>query len=226
MTQKQKIDLLMIVLFVFLLIVAVLMGVRFIMGVKIIQESEQKISQFQTDLNKQSEPAITSPVFKTSDPSLGSISAENVIFIFSGFTCSYCKQQAEILRQLYDKYDKKVFIIWKDLVSEPDLKAKGAALAARCSQNQNSFWSYHDYLFANQDNLSNETFLTIAQEVKLDLNKFNQCLSSQEPLDLINSDMAEAGALKIDASPFMFVNGRPISGIASLEELETLLKLK
>jgi len=226
MNQQQKTNLLIIILLIFLGLAALLSVTRFIIGKKILTESQNKISQIQASLNQPSKPTLTAPVFKTSDPTLGEPKAENTIFIFSSFSCSYCKEQSEILNQLAGEYSKKVLIVWKDFVSFLDLKAKTAAIAARCAQAQNSFWQYHDYLFANQESLDGDLYQTIAQKTSLNLNKFNQCLNNEEPSLLIESDIAEANALQISTTPFLFINGQPVGGLISLEELETMLKLK
>jgi protein-disulfide isomerase len=226
MDKQHKVNLLIWVLLFFLLLAAVLMLVKFVLGQKILTAGRRNIDTILKSLNEENQLKLNSPVFKTSDPTKGQPGADNNIFIFNSFTCSFCRQQADVLDQLEKKYPDKVFIVWKDLAAPLDLTARTAAVAARCAQTQDKFWQFHDYLYTNQDDLTEETYPAIAKQLNLDLDQFNQCLDSQEVLLLIESDIEEAAALGIDATPYLFINGQRNSGALTLDELEKKLNLK
>ena len=225
MNNKKKLDILIIILLAFLLIATVLIFVKFSIAKKLLSDSSKRIQQIQEKLNPQSQPLLTAPILRTSDPVSGQPTAEHTIFIFASFTCTYSQQQAEILNELIKNYPSRFFIVWKDLASTKDSTANNAAIAARCAQEQNSFWLYHDYLYANQESLNSETYLSIANELGLDINKFNSCLQSQEPVKLIASDLTEALALGVDATPYLFINGQRVDGVITLQSLEEALEL-
>lgn len=226
MNQQQKINTLIIVLLVFLLLATVLIFARFVIGKKILTENQRNIDLILKSLEEEEQLKLNFPVFKTSDPTQGDKSAGNTIFIFSSFSCPYCQEQAEVLNQLLKNHPQQVFLVWKDLVGPLDPLARSAAMAARCAQSQDSFWQFHDYLYANQDSLEDELYQTIATNLNLNLNNFNQCLASGEVVLLIESDIAEAASLGVDASPYLFVNGQRFSGALTLEQLEENLNLR
>jgi protein-disulfide isomerase len=226
MDKQHRLNLLLWSLLALLFLATILMIVKFYIGRNILTNNRRNVDIILNSLNQENQLQLTSPVFKTTDPTKGQNVAENTIVVFSNFNCPYCQQQADALDQLENKYPNKLFIIWKDLVPALDLTGKMAALAARCAQAQDKFWQYHDYLFANQDDTSEDLYQNIAQKLNLNLDKFNQCLLSQEPLVLIESDIEEAGALGIDATPYLFINGQRNSGALTLAELESKLKLK
>jgi len=223
MNQRQKVNLLIIVLLIFLLLVTVLIFIRFVIGAKILTEGRQKSEAIFEMLTQEEAPRLNYPAFKTTDPVKGSESAVDTIFVFSSFTCSYCRDQAAVLDQLLEQ-NPKVSVIWKDLFSSLDEPARQAALAARCAQAQNKFWPFHDYLYANQDGLDSQAYTTIAQTLELDLTKYNQCLANREFEPLIDSDLAEATGLGIDGAPYLFVNGQRVSGALELKELAAMFK--
>ena len=225
MNNKKKLDILIIILLAFLLIATVLIFVKFSIAKKLLSDSSKRIQQIQEKLNPQSQPLLTAPILRTSDPVNGQPTAEHTIFIFASFTCTYSQQQAEILNELIKNYPNRFFLVWKDLASTQDSIANNAAIAARCAQEQNSFWLYHDYLYANQESLNSETYLSIANELGLDINKFNSCLQSQEPVKLIASDLTEALALGLDATPYLFIDGQRVDGVITLQSLEEALEL-
>ncbi|MBU1131244.1 DsbA family protein [Patescibacteria group bacterium] len=226
MTQQQKVKVLIVVLLVFLFLATTLILVRFIIGKKILSQNQQNIDLILKSLKEGDELELTSPIFKTSDPALGNKEAENVIFEFGSFACHYCRQQAEVFDQLFKKYPQQVFLVWKDAVSPLDPLAAAAALAARCAQAQDRFWQFHDYLFINQESLGEELYQNIAVNLNLDINEFNRCLAGGELALYIESDIAEAGALGVDGTPYLFINGQRFGGVITLEELEEKLNLR
>ena len=75
------------------------------------------------------------------------------------------------------------------------------------------FWLYHDYLYANQKgenqgNFSNPNLLAIAQEMKLDTNAFNTCLSSNKYSQKVTDDKNFAVQSGATGSPYFLVNGK------------------
>lgn len=224
MNQKQKVNYITIVLLVFLLITTVLILFRFMAGRKILANSQKQIAKIQKNL-EQPETKLSAPIYKLDSPAKGLTTAPHSIYIFSSFTCPYCQQQAATINQLMEKYPNKALIIWKDAVEPLDSSAKSAAVAARCAQKQNSFWQFHDYLFANQEGLNLALYQTIAQKLGLNLAEFLQCLQNEETLPLIESDIAESRALGINATPYLFIDNNGISGVFTLEELEKALNL-
>jgi len=74
------------------------------------------------------------------------------------------------------------------------------------------FWEYHDILYQNQAGENQGAFnitrlQAFAAQLYLDSMQFNQCLSNQSHVDVINSDIQRARALRISGTPTFFVNG-------------------
>ena len=88
-----------------------------------------------------------------------------------------------------------------------------AALAANCAGDQARFWSYQEYLFANQGPVENGgTFSRslldgIASRLGLDRTRFDACMSDPARTKAVQAETQAAMAAGIDRTPTILVNG-------------------
>jgi len=78
-----------------------------------------------------------------------------------------------------------------------------AAEAASCAREQGKYWEMHDRLFANRNIL--EQWTAHAEAIGLDVEKFNQCLSSGSSANSIRNDMEAARKLGVTGTPAFFL---------------------
>ena len=71
---------------------------------------------------------------------------------------------------------------------EQHTRAKPAAIASECANQQGMFWKYHDYLYENPRALQDSDLLAYAQKTKLDLNGFKTCLTSKRASQAVTRD--------------------------------------
>jgi protein-disulfide isomerase len=101
--------------------------------------------------------------------------------------------------------------------------APGAHLASVAAQQQGKFWEFHDKLFANQRDLKIEAYKEYAQELGLDMARFEKDMTSAELKKLVDADKAEAASMQITGTPGFFVNGRFLRGAKPFEEFAKLI---
>ena len=181
-------------------------------GKKIVQGSFYDVSAnpFKPELNK----------LKTQfQPALGTAGAPVAIVVFSDMQCPHCKGEAEMLRkELIQNYPTQVRLYFKDFPLESlHPWAKPAAMAGRCvfQQNPDSFWEYHDWIFAHQDAITpanlKDQVLGWAKDAKgTDSLKLGACIDSQATQAEVEKEQEEGRALDIASTPTMFINGRRI----------------
>jgi protein-disulfide isomerase len=146
-----------------------------------------------------------------------------VIIEFSDFQCPFCSRTQPTLKALLKQYPE-VSLAYKHLpLAQIHDQAVPAAKAAWAAQQQGKFWEYHDFLFANQQNLSEEYYQALAVELELDLDQFNRDRNSEEAKDAINADLAMAQELGATGTPFFVVNGEPVFGALSLADFAQLI---
>jgi len=154
-------------------------------------------------------------------PAQGNPRATIIITEYSDFFCSYCKQASFELEKLVSKYPDKIKLEFRyyPLSDSSFLVAR----AAECAQAQNKFWPYHDLLFAHSSNISSSSLISMASQVGMDLNSFNQCLAEQETLAVVNYDLSQAVRMGVRGTPTIFVNGQEMSLSAVEAQVERLI---
>ena len=156
-------------------------------------------------------------VDRDSDPSVGSPDAPITIIEFSDFRCPYCGRFATTtMEPLLEEYGDYIYFVYRDF---PILGAESmsAALASECANEQGAFWSYHDLLFANQQNLNRAAYLDFAEQLNLDINAFSGCIDNETYLEEVQQDASTAQQLGLTGTPAFFINGRYVSGAQPYE---------
>lgn len=178
-------------------------------------------------MNPDFDKILSGPIISPNDPSMGDREAQVVIVYYSDFSCDYCQKQEQVLKEIVAKYKYQVKLIWKDYPeNDKNSKSYRSAVAARCAQAQDSFWAYHDFLYEFSDRLSEDTYLEIADTLKLDNENFKKCMNSENPQKLINNNIEEADALDIIGIPFMYINDQEILGEIDFETLDEMVQHK
>lgn len=175
-------------------------------------------SQAKVLVRLQPPPVVRLDVPISGAPIRGAANAPVTLVEFSDFHCPFCKQVLPTLAQLLARYPGKVRLVFRDFpIDSLHPQARRAAEAARCAQDQGKFWEYHDLLFANAPQASPEELGRFAQQVGLDLAKFEPCLSGGLHRAAVQRDIEEGTRLGVDGTPAFFINGRPLSGAQPLE---------
>lgn len=159
------------------------------------------------------------------DPFWGPVDSNIVIVEFSDFQCPYCKEANPIVQQIRQEYKDKVKIIYRDFVnvaSHP--QSLNAAIAAECADDQGKFWAYHDLLFINQSNLSLENLKSIALNLGLDSEEFNQCLDNNKYSFEVFNDLEDGVKLGITGTPAFFINGTKIEGVIPYDTFKQIIE--
>jgi protein-disulfide isomerase len=86
--------------------------------------------------------------------------------------------------------------------------AMNAAKASVAAQKQGKFWEMHDILFKNSRKLQPEDIKKYAQEIGLNVAKFEKDMESPEVAKQIDEDMALARRAAVQGTPTIFVGGK------------------
>ncbi|KKS98029.1 MAG: oxidoreductase [Candidatus Gottesmanbacteria bacterium GW2011_GWA2_43_14] len=185
------------------------------------------------------------------DPSLGPENAKVTVIEFSDFLCPYCaayrgnnEQMVSSMQERIPNWEPafpglrkeyidsgKIRFVWKDY----PLHGEEAILvhsAAKCAQEQNKFWEFHDVIFDNygKEGLTyNKEFLNeVASEVKLNAANFTSCLESGKYTQKMQDAISYAQSVGANGTPATFINGKLISGADTYssfkKEIDAILK--
>jgi protein-disulfide isomerase len=119
----------------------------------------------------------------------------------------------------------KVRLIYRHYaILGPD--SEEAAEASACAGAQGQFWPYHDRLFALQGRLAftRKDLLRLAQELRLDLADFTDCLDSSRFRSQVQAETNAAMALGLRGTPGFVINGRPLVGALPFEMFQSVIE--
>jgi protein-disulfide isomerase len=193
---------------------------------KYIEEQKEKQAQMQQTLLQEIK---TNPIPVIGDsPVTGASSKEVILLEFSDFQCPYCNKFNSTLNQFMAQHQDEITLVYKYFpLTNIHSQAIPAAKAAWAALQQGKFWEYQDSLFQQQNQLGEELYLEIAENLELDLEQFNYDRQSSKAESAINKDVELANKIGIASTPSFIFNGNLFSGAVSLSELESIFsKLK
>jgi len=161
----------------------------------------------------------------------GAKDAKVTVIKYSDFECPYCKYLAMTMEPLKAKYKDKVRFIMKHFPMNPTCNrymqgydkhpnACHAHKAGVCAGRQNKFWEMHDKLYANQPTLDPAANRKAAEEIGLDLAKYDACINDPSVQAKFNKDVDAAIRAGINGAPRTYINGRLVTGSASTSILD------
>jgi protein-disulfide isomerase/type II secretory pathway component PulC len=156
-------------------------------------------------------------------PLRGAAGAPVTLLVFCDFESPHCVRIEPTLRRLLQLYAGKLRIAWRALPLPFHRRARPAAEAARCADEQGEFWSYHDALYLQQDDLSRASLERTARTLELDLTRFRQCLDQGRSAAAIDADLEGAEQLGLTSVPVSFVNGLYLKGPRPENEFRELI---
>lgn len=147
---------------------------------------------------------------------------------YSDFQCPYCQLFQKTMNEIVKEYGDRVQFVFKNLPLESiHPRAKVAAMAAECANEQGKFMEYSDKLFANQkiwgEAKDNKAFTSYASQLKMNSAQFTQCLNDGKYADKIENDLKEAGEFGISGTPALFINDKFKNGAVGKEELKAII---
>jgi protein-disulfide isomerase len=157
-------------------------------------------------------------------PSIGPADAPITLVEFGDFQCPFCRQwEQQTYQPLLAAYPGKIRFVFRDFpLTSIHPNAMPAAEAAQCANEQGAFWKYHDKLFGSE-NLSDDVYKQYAQDLNLDMTKFNDCLTKHTYSQAIQTDSDFAVNMGVNSTPTFFVNGLAIIGAQPLNAFTSVI---
>jgi len=184
------------------------------------EESELTWAPLET-LQPIAEPPIWSPAELADGFALGQADAPVTIEVWEDFQCPFCQRFTfEIEPQVVEEFVEtgKARLVFRNLAFLGD-ESHWAAVASSLAADQDLFWPFHDYLFANLQgenigSYSLERLLAIGEASGLDMDEFRAGLVLDQARERFSEIQAEsredASALGISATPTVTVQGVPL----------------
>jgi protein-disulfide isomerase len=164
------------------------------------------------------------------DKSVGPSDAKVVVTEVGDFQCPACKSFAldiapKIKADFADKglirfsFRQMAFIGQESIL---------AAEASECANEQGKFWEYYELLYQNQAGenvgaITNASLGGFAQQLNLDMNQFNSCLSSHKYRAKVQRETNEGQSKGVYQTPSVLINDRLADWGGDYSKLQDLI---
>ncbi|MFM7603110.1 MAG: DsbA family protein, partial [Pseudanabaena sp.] len=191
---------------------------------QVILESVQTYQRAQAQQEEQLRDKVLSQIRQEprlllrNSPVTGSASQKIIIAEFSDFECPFCARGYAVVKEFMAKNQNDVTLVYKHFpLTDIHPQAEPAALASWAAFQQGKFWEYHDALFEQQKKLGEEFYLELANNLKLDINRFNRDRQSKEAKEAVKKDFELGKSLGVRGTPSFVVNGIFFSGVPEVK---------
>ncbi len=150
-------------------------------------------------------------------PAQGKSSALVTMVEFSDYQCPFCSRANATVNQLEKDYGDKLRLVMKQNPLPFHEHAKSAALAAMAAGQQGKYWEMHEKLFSNQQALDDASIARYAEQIGLNVAKWNEAMKNPKLEQTIRKDQALAASLGANGTPAFFINGRKIVGAQPID---------
>lgn len=194
------------------------------------QKAKSPSSKTQTDHASSAAPVRVSQPNKKAVPEndwreevINNSSAPVTVVEFFDYQCPFCLKTNPALAEAIKNHPGKVRLVLKNLPLSIHPDSALAHQAALAAGEQGRFWEMHDLLFANQKKIKMPDLLLYAQQLHLDVPRFQKALESGRFRRVIDDDRAMARGLGISSTPTFFINGHSLVGQLSADRLNAAI---
>jgi Na+/H+ antiporter NhaA len=167
---------------------------------------------------------LAEPVDPDRDHIRGPVDAPVTLVEYGDFECPYCGQAEPVVRELLRDFGDVTYV-WRHLpLNDVHPLAQQAAEAAEAAASQGAFWEMHDLLLDHQDALRMEDLVGYAEELGLDVDRFEEDLRTRAGVRRVAEDVDSADVSGVSGTPTFFVNGLRHYGAYDIATLKAAVK--
>jgi protein-disulfide isomerase len=161
-------------------------------------------------------------IFRDPNSPVGGNAQGDVTLVeFFDYNCPYCRKMAPLLIEA-EKADPQLRIVFKEFpILGPG--SEFAARAALASQRQGQYEAFHHALMAAKEKVNDESVLTAAAQVGLDVERLKADMQDPSIQMAIDRNMALATALRISGTPGFIVGDQILRGATELTVLQGMI---
>jgi Na+/H+ antiporter NhaA len=167
---------------------------------------------------------LAEPVDPERDHIRGPADAPVTVLEYGDFECPYCGQAEPVVRELLRNFGDVTYV-WRHLpLNDVHPRAQQAAEASEAAASQGAFWEMHDLLLDHQDALAPEDLVGYAEQLGLDVERFEEDLRTRAGARRVAEDVDSADVSGVSGTPTFFVNGLRHYGAYDIATLSAAVK--
>jgi protein-disulfide isomerase len=139
---------------------------------------------------------------------------------YGDYECPYCGAAYPILKQVQARMGDRLRFVFRNFpITTSHPHGEQAAEAAEAAAAQGKFWEMHDHLYEHQQHLTDSDLHGYAEELGLDVERFDSDLAGHAFADRVREDFMSGVRSGVNGTPSFYVNGAKYDGDYSLEAL-------
>ena len=180
------------------------------------------------------------PIDPARDHILGPLDAQISIIEYSDFECPYCKRFHETPQQVVKTLAPAVNLVFRHFPLDfHDPMATREAIGALCASRQGGhqkFWAFANAVMVQTEGNGkgipgkNDPLMALARLLKLDAQKFQDCMKSKEVAKRVRDDIAEGANAGINGTPGVILRnnktGKVIALAGAVPDVVLIQKIK
>jgi protein-disulfide isomerase len=152
--------------------------------------------------------ALTLPVSEDRDHIQGSADAAVTLVEYGDYECPYCGAAYPIVKELQSRLGDGLRFVFRNFpITTSHPHAEQAAESAEAAAAQGRFWEMHDVLYENQARLRDPDLRGYAEQVALDLGRFDRELAEHVHAARVREDFMSGVRSGVNGTPTFYVNG-------------------
>jgi protein-disulfide isomerase len=162
---------------------------------------------------------LTVPV-TTRDHIQGPDTAPVTLVEYADYECPYSARAYPAVKALQRELGDQLRFVYRNYpLRDIHPHAQHAAEAAEAAAHQGRFWAMHDVLFEHRRALEDEHLREYAEELGLDMDRFEQDMAEHRFAARIEEDIQGGAASGVPGTPTFFINGVRYEGKTDPESL-------
>lgn len=200
------------------------------------KEILKRLEAIQTTLSARQTSTAPGLALDTRDmPFKGNAGAKVILVEYFDYECPYCAGFfEESVPELSTHYidTGKIKFVARDFPLEANHSfALRASEAAHCANDQEKFWPMHDELMGNSDALDRKNLSVYAQDIGLDVARFDKCVDSGKYAADVKTSEQEGSKLGVQGTPTFFLgvvgpDGKSLTSVQRFDGAVEYTKLK
>jgi len=167
------------------------------------------------------ESVLSVPVDDDRDHIQGPADARVTLVEYGDYQCPFCGAAYPIVKELQARLRDSLRLVFRNFpITTSHPRAEQAAEAAEAAAAQGRFWEMHDLLYENRKRLRDEDLHAYAEQLGLDVDRFDQELADHVHAPRVREDFISGVRSGVNGTPTFYVNGARHD---DSYELETLL---
>ena len=154
------------------------------------------------------EAALTLPVSEERDHIQGPADAAVTLVEYGDYECPYCGAAYPIVKEVQARMGDRLRFVFRNFpIATSHPHAEQAAEAAEGADAQGEFWPMHDLLYERQRHLRDEDLHAYAEELGLDVERFDAELAGHVHALRVREDFMSGVRSGVNGTPTFYVDG-------------------